>query len=91
MWQVLIPHDGDGGARGSGVYTDHQVEEIVHTSFRGVVIGTGIGPLDTGLGKERPEGPIGFSHFEERRDRVALSVNLLLNGVHHSKSCKIST
>jgi hypothetical protein len=31
----------------------------------GVVFGVEIGLFDTGLGKGRPERPVGFLHFEE--------------------------
>jgi hypothetical protein len=77
---VLIPHDGDGGTRGSGVYEDHQVEPSVHKGVRGVEIGL----FDVGLGKERPERPVGLLYFETKPDRVTLTVNLLLNGVSFS-------
>ena len=62
MCQVLIPHDGESvmGVWWSGVYTDHQVEENIHK----VVWGVEIFLLDSGLGKERPERPIGVLYFE---------------------------
>jgi hypothetical protein len=59
VWQVLIPHDGDGSAWWSGVYTDRQVEETVQESVWGVEIFL----LDSGLGKESPKRRIGVLHF----------------------------
>ena len=63
VWQVLIPHDGDGSAWWSGVYTDRQVEETVQESVWGVEIFL----LDSGLGKERPERPIRVLLVEAKR------------------------
>jgi hypothetical protein len=38
LWQVFIPHDGDGSAWWNSVYMDHQVIQGVHKSVWGVAI-----------------------------------------------------
>ncbi len=48
MWQVGIPHDGDGSEGRSGVYLDHQSVHSFHETFWDVVKG----PLYAILGGE---------------------------------------
>ena len=52
--QEVIPHFGDGSAWWNSVYMDHQIVQSFHKSVWGVAINL----LYSGLGKERPEGPI---------------------------------
>jgi hypothetical protein len=47
------------------------------TGVWGIVISL----LYSGLGKERPKGPIGLQYFEVKHGRVAMPVNPHLNGV----------
>ncbi len=82
--QVLIPHDGDGSVWWNVVYTDHQVEEVVHENVWGVEIFM----LDSELGKTRPERPIRVMYFKVKRDRVTLSESPLLNGVSFQFICE---
>jgi hypothetical protein len=75
VWEVLIPHDGDGSAWGSDIHTDRQVEYSVYKCVWGLVKGL----LDSGLGKQRPERPIRVLHFESKQGRITLPVNPHLN------------
>jgi hypothetical protein len=80
--RVLIPHDGDGSAWGSGIYTDRQVEQRIHKNGWWIEKVE----MDSGLGKERPERPFRMLHFEAKRSRFALPVNPHLNGVPFENS-----